>query len=339
MPSTTPSPPPPVPEKTPVRTYYAPLVPSPLNPNNGFQVLPTTSPHASPSPRTPPPPKRPNLRRTASQTSPTQILLRQKAAAAFRSESLIKAYSNNNNNNTYISLGSSRRHASSRNPFLNMTQHKNLTTADTIDILYSLDIDDDDNDDNNFSGDLGLITPSNSNKPLPPVPAPPLPLFSSSSSLTAGKDSNNNNNNNNNNNSSDHPLQEKDDFDLLSSTPYCEDYDYNYDYNYDYDYSRREKKEEIDLENGCRLERERTTLLSGRRSSFDDSGRRGGGTRHRAGVTRLVIHLRRGLVILGIVIMFVLLHGLLRTFGGAKRPPPAVAGSDSGSGSASDSES
>ncbi|KAK4180848.1 hypothetical protein QBC36DRAFT_203711 [Triangularia setosa] len=332
MPSTVPSPPPsppPVPEKTAVRTYYAPLVPSPLNPNNGFQVPSATSPPGSPSPRTPPS-KKPSLRRTASQTSPTQILLRQKAAAAFRSESLIKAYSNNN----YISLGSSRRHASSRNPFLNMTQHNNLTTADTIDVLYSLDIDGNDS----LTGDLGLITPGNGNKPLPPVPMPP-PLFSPFS--PPKKDSNNSAAER-----EDHHLQEKDEFDLLSLTPYHEDYDYD-----------RVKEEDIDLENCCfGGERERVTLLSGRRSSSDDSGRGrrgqakrfslggerrggggggGGGAGHGSGVTRLMIHLRRGLVILGIVIMFVLLHGLLRTFGGARRPPPG--GSDSGS--ASDSES
>ncbi|KAK4647268.1 uncharacterized protein QC761_123880 [Podospora bellae-mahoneyi] len=324
MSSTAPSPPP-VSEKTPVRPYYAPLVPSPLNPKNCFQISPPTSPPGSPSPRTPPP-KRPSIRRPASQTSPTQILLRQKAAAAFRSEILIKAYSSNNNNN-YISLGSSRRHASSRNPFLNMTQHQNLTTADTIDILYSLDIDD--HDDTNPTGDLGLITPGNntSNKPLPPVPMPP-PLFSSSS---PGQDPNSDSPPER----EDHRLQKKDDLDLLSSTPYHEDYDYDH-----------RDKEEIDLENGCYFERERATLPSGRTASFDDSGgrgrstlgkaRRGGGSgaEHRSGVTRLVIHLGRGLVILGIVIWFVLLHGLLRTFGGARRPPPP----DSSLGSASDLE-
>ncbi|KAK4202839.1 hypothetical protein QBC40DRAFT_37672 [Triangularia verruculosa] len=309
--------PPPVPEKTPLRTYYAPLVPSPLNPNNALQVSPPTSPPGSPSPTTPLP-KRRGVRRTASQTSPTQILLRQKAAAAFRSESLIKAYSNNR----YISLGSNRRHASSRNPFLNMNRHKKLTTADTIDILYSLDIDDGDDDgaDDNIGGDIGLLSSSNNssscdNKPLPPVPVPP-PLFSSSSFPTKREDED----------EDDQQHREKDEFDLVGPTPYYEDC-YGYD------------KEEFDLENGggSSFERERATLLTGSLSSLGSEGRQqaarrfsprrkrrcGGGDGHRSpGVTRLVIHLRRGLVILGIVIMFVLLHGLLRTFGGAKRPPP-----------------
>ncbi|KAK4189258.1 hypothetical protein QBC35DRAFT_148549 [Podospora australis] len=155
---------------SPPRPSYTPLVPSPLgNPSYNLPIPPP--PNKSPNrrqslpPQTPCPKPKPKLSRgrPASQVSPTAILLRQKAAAAFRSESLIKNYSSSYHNN-HVPLGSSghsrygqpRRYPGSnnlsglnKNPF---EGEKEWTTADTIDMLHS----DTDEEEEEEEGDLGL---------------------------------------------------------------------------------------------------------------------------------------------------------------------------------------
>ncbi|GAB1316725.1 hypothetical protein MFIFM68171_06935 [Madurella fahalii] len=79
------------------RRYYAPFTPSPLNPNTHLDTPRQAKSTSKPKPTTAPSQSRPKRKshrppkpahRTARYASPTQLLLRQKAAAAWRSETL-----------------------------------------------------------------------------------------------------------------------------------------------------------------------------------------------------------------------------------------------------------
>ncbi|KAK4226197.1 hypothetical protein QBC38DRAFT_456514 [Podospora fimiseda] len=141
---------------------YAPLIPSPLNPVSSSSSSPSPTPKPKPSSRA----------ASASRISPTQLLLRQKAAAAFRDHKITTTTQATTtiNNNNYVPLGSTTQlhyYPSKRRQLSSIELEKQMDTEffssetddldlmiwtpeDTINMIRRLDFDDHD-------GDLGVV--------------------------------------------------------------------------------------------------------------------------------------------------------------------------------------
>ncbi|KAK3996160.1 hypothetical protein QBC44DRAFT_158522 [Cladorrhinum sp. PSN332] len=252
------------PPSTPQTKQYAPLVPSPLNP-----VSSPSCPNRKATPHSPSPkPKS----RPASQASPTQLLLRQKAAAAFRYHKSSSIPSNNNYYSNYVPLGSrpspisifggagSKRRTQQQRLSLASELEKQMdleffstyleddltiwTPEDTINMIRGLDFDDDNTAN---TGDLGLA-------------------LSTTMTMNMVK------------------VKEDDG---------------------DQDAEEEQKEDTPMLESARQVEGEKRILTPGTRRNPRERGQ------------NATITLRRVMVLAGILVGFVLVHGLVSTFGPA----------------------
>ncbi|KAK4159769.1 hypothetical protein QBC43DRAFT_122552 [Cladorrhinum sp. PSN259] len=318
----------PSPPATPLSKQYAPLIPSPLNPVSSPSSCPTQSSSCSPKPKS-------HHLRPASQISPTNLLLRQKAAAAFRYHKSTTAYQN------YVPLGSRRkrttfefgfeskslRRSKSRHQLVDLwsfsSSPSNLLDSDSDDGSSSQKKDklvddekktDDDDDDDNYS-DLDLKiwnAPVEEEEEDPAATTTTNLIHMIKSSLLDFDDDNG----------------AGGDLGLLSFTSTTLSKEQGLDKRYCQDAEEREPmlctrqvvrqaiEKEKDEEEEEEEEEDEKSVLWIRGSTRRE--RRGTAKEERTTTTTTSsskITLRRVTVLVGILVVFVLVHGLVSTFG------------------------